>query len=49
METTLFSLINVETPVIVAEDGSDTITELAILDDAKLRLIGGGTAMVVQF
>ena len=48
METTLFSLINVETPVIVAEDGADTITDLVILDDAKLRLVGGGHVSVLQ-
>jgi hypothetical protein len=49
METTLFAVINVETPVMVEDKSAESRTELVTLDDAKLRLIGGGMVMEVQY
>jgi hypothetical protein len=49
METTLFSMINVETPVIVAEDSVESAAELVTLGDAFLRQVGGGMVMEVQY
>ena len=49
MEATLFSMINAEIPVIVADDGVEPTSDLAILDDTMLRLVGGGHVIVLQF
>jgi hypothetical protein len=49
METTLFATIVAEAPVITADDVVDQVAELVILDDSKLRQVGGGMVMVVNF
>jgi hypothetical protein len=49
METTLFATIVAETPVITADEVVDQAAELVTLDDSKLRQVGGGFAMVVNF
>jgi hypothetical protein len=49
METTLFAVINVETPVIVAESSAESRAELVTLDDAKLRQVSGGSAIVMMY
>jgi hypothetical protein len=47
METTLFAVINVETPVIVADAGVEPVMELVTLDDSKLRQVGGGMVITM--
>ena len=49
MEMTLFSMINVESPVTVAQDHDESVTELVALDDAKLRQVGGGVCVGLIF
>jgi hypothetical protein len=49
MESTLFATINVETPVITADDGADQAAELVTLDDANLRQVGGGMVITMQY
>jgi hypothetical protein len=49
METTLFAVINVETPVNVEYSNTVSECELVILDDAKLRQVGGGLCVEVNF
>lgn len=49
METTLFSMIDVETLMTVAEPRDEATTEVVTLDDAKLRLVGGGVCVGLIF
>jgi hypothetical protein len=49
METTLFSMINIETPVIVSEKTAESAVELVTLDDVKLRQVSGGMVMVQTY
>lgn len=49
MEPTLFAVINVETPVILAESSAESGAELVALDDAKLRQVSGGSAIVMMY
>jgi hypothetical protein len=49
MEMTLFLTINDEAPVNAADAGVQTLSDLVILDDSKLRLVGGGHVSVLQY
>ena len=49
METTLFPMINIESSAVVAEDTVESVAELLTLDDAKLRQVGGGVVVVMNF
>lgn len=49
METTLLTMINVETSANSAEDRVETTMELVTLDDAMLRHVGGGSPIVMQY
>jgi hypothetical protein len=49
METALFPMINVEIPMIVAEEHAEAAEGVALLDDAQLRHVGGGIVVVALY
>jgi hypothetical protein len=49
METTLFSMIDVESPVIAHGESAESSSELVTLDDSKLRQVGGGLVIGVVY
>ena len=49
METTLFSMINLETPETSSIPSVEPTMELVMLDDAQMRQVGGGLVLVVNF
>jgi uncharacterized protein YjeT (DUF2065 family) len=49
METTLFSVIDAEIPVIAPDESAESSSEFVTLDDAKLRQVGGGLVIGVVY
>ncbi len=49
METILFPMINIESSAVVVEETVESAAELVTLDDAKLRQVGGGVVVVMNF
>jgi uncharacterized protein YjeT (DUF2065 family) len=42
-------MINIESSAVVVEDTVEAVAELVTLDDTKLRQVGGGVVVVMNF